>query len=119
MYILNNEKVFYDVSEGESIVINFVTGNYYCFNTVGAALFEFIVKGGDPHSLSQINKEGINDFLKNLTEKEILKEEGEPFIDIAFECKLPDFENIPVITEYDEVKNLILADPVDDVRIWE
>jgi len=119
MYVLNTEKVFYDISEGESIVINFVTGNYYCFNKVGAAAFDFIEKGGDPQKISAGNMDELNAFIKVLTEKEILKKDDTPYLGIEFDNNGLEVWEAPVVTEYDEIRDLILADPVNEVQIWE
>jgi len=119
MYVLNTEKVFYDKSEDESIVINFITGYYYCFNAIGAVVFEYLVNGGDPQTAAGEISNGLNEFIGVLLDKEILLEDDSPYGGIRFECTGINNSEAPTVTEYAEVRNLILADPVDDVRVWE
>jgi len=82
-------------------------------------VFEFLEKGGEPQKIPAGDRDELNAFIKVLTEKEILKKDEAPFLGIGFENNGLEAWEAPVVTEYDEVRDLILADPVDEVRIWE
>ena len=44
MYKLNEEKMFFDIADGQAVVINFVTGMYYGTSTLGSAVLEKLVQ---------------------------------------------------------------------------
>ena len=45
MYKLNDEKMFFDIADGQAVVINFTNGMYYGTSTLGSAILENLVKG--------------------------------------------------------------------------
>ena len=48
MYKLNEQKMFYDMAEGQAIVINFTTGMYYGTSSLGSAVLDALVAGAEP-----------------------------------------------------------------------
>ena len=44
-YVLNEEKMFADVTDGIAIIINSETGIYYGMNGLGTAIYENLVNG--------------------------------------------------------------------------
>lgn len=116
MYKLNHEKVFYDTSDGESIVINFMTGFYYCFNAPGAAIFEYLVNGGAPEALPGDRQDQVLSFVKHLEDEEILVKDSAPYKEVPFDSSALAGAEAPSVTQYDEVQDLILADPIKEVK---
>ena len=45
MYKLNEEKMFYDMADGQAIVINFTTGMYYGTSSLGSAVLDSLLSG--------------------------------------------------------------------------
>lgn len=46
MYKLNEEKMFFDITDGQVIVINFTTGIYYGAGMFGSVVLERLVRRG-------------------------------------------------------------------------
>ena len=126
MYRLNSEKMFYDVAEGIGVIIDFTTGYYYAFNAPGTAAFDRINAGGDPEKIlsSMLETKGcpedieesMRGFVKKLLEKEILLESPESFADVEpFPETAFSEGKKPVVDEFADVQDLILADPIHDV----
>ncbi|MBR3396442.1 MAG: hypothetical protein IKG70_01150 [Lachnospiraceae bacterium] len=127
MYKLNEEKMFFDIADGQAVVINFVTGMYYGTSTLGSAVLEALVKGAEPALIAEeIRKadgcpadfeEQLKIFTDTLVEKEIIipaEGNGEPAsIDAA--AYSDGFEL--TVDEFAEVQDLLLADPVHDVNV--
>ena len=42
---INDEKMFYDIADGQAIVINYLTGMYYGMSSLGSAVLDLILKG--------------------------------------------------------------------------
>jgi len=126
MYQLNDEKMFYDMAEGQAIVIDFTTGIYYGTNALGSVVLDRVLAGNKkemivkalqelPDCPSNI-EELVDTFIADLQGNEIIvagpTNEGgaEPIDTLALE---DGFEL--TVEAYSEVQDLILADPVHDV----
>ena len=128
MYKLNEEKMFFDIADGQAVVINFLIGMYYGTTAWGSAILERLVKGNAPEEIAKAVKvlpgcpedvdARLDAFLAGLQEKEILVQGevhpggGEPIGDAA----LTDGFDLS-LSEFSEVQDLILADPVHDVDV--
>lgn len=127
MYKLNEEKMFYDMAEGQAIVINFTTGMYYGTSSLGSAVLDSLVAGADVQSvLTAVQaltgcpsdmEEQLNTFIAQLLEKEILVPAEGTGAAVAIDASsLTDGFKLTV-DEFAEVQDLILADPVHDVDV--
>lgn len=127
MYKLNEEKMFYDMAEGQAIVINFTTGMYYGTSSLGSAVLDSLLAGAAAEDVCKAIQAlpgcpadmevQLNAFIGQLLEKEIIvPAEGTGAsctIDASF---LADGFKLTV-DEFAEVQDLILADPVHDVDV--
>ncbi len=127
---INEEKMFYDIADGQAIVINYLTGMYYGMSSLGSAVLDLILKGVSPARIAdEIRKkdgcpeeigEKIDAFIKTLLEEEILigspddEGTGEPAV-IGDEAYADGFEL--TVDAYAEAQDLILADPVHEVDV--
>ena len=127
---INEEKMFYDIADGQAIVINYLTGMYYGMSSLGSAVLDLILKGISPAGIAdEIRKkdgcpeeigEKIDAFIKTLLEEEILigspddEGTGEPAV-IGDEAYADGFEL--TVDAYAEAQDLILADPVHEVDV--
>ena len=129
MYRLNEEKMFYDMAEGQAIVINFSTGVYYGTSSLGSVVLDALIAGASKESIlaSIAALPGCPDdmaaqldaFIAQLLEKEVLAAvDGEgtaaPAVDAA--AALQD-GFVLTVDEFAEVQDLILVDPVHDVNV--
>ncbi len=127
MYKLNDEKMFFDIADGQAVVINFTTGMYYGTSTLGSAILENLVKGASEKSIADIlrSAEGCPDniedqlkaFISALTEKEILlPEAGEGrAAELSPEAFSEGFDFS--VDEFAEVQDLLMADPIHEVDV--
>lgn len=128
MYTVNEEKMFFDIADGQAVVINFVTGIYYGFTPLGSAVIEALVNGASEQTVLKAlqarpncpkdMEQDLHGFIGELTEKEILTGDGsgsgeEPvFEDSAFEEGF-----LLALQEFSDVQELLLADPVHEVDV--
>ena len=127
MYKLNEEKMFFDIADGQAVVINFTTGMYYGTGTLGSAILENLVNGADETGiLNAVKKQNgcpadfedsFQGFLNTLLEKEILvKAEGSGTeVSLSPEAFSEGFSLS--VDEFAEVQDLLLADPVHEVDV--
>jgi hypothetical protein len=129
MYKINDDKVISETLEGETIIINLDTGNYYSTNITAAIIWNQIQSD---NSIQKILQYFINhyDENKDIIEKSIteiidllLKDnlilESESNISENATEKTDDISKEPFITpkieKYEDMKEMLLADPVHDV----
>lgn len=129
MYRLNEEKMFYDMAEGQAIVINFSTGMYYGTSSLGSVVLDALIAGASKESIlaaitalpgcPEDMAAQLDAFVAQLVEKEVVVAvDGEgaaaPAVDAA--AALAD-GFVLTVDEFAEVQDLILADPVHDVNV--
>lgn len=126
-YVLNDEKMFSDVSEGTAIIINSETGIYYGLNSLGTAVYVNIIKGVSVESIlnslktingvpSDIEKK-LGDFIAKMIDFEILLgTNGEDFV-AEIDPQVAQDDNFEIlVNEYTDAQELLLADPIHEVK---
>lgn len=127
MYKLNEEKMFYDMADGQAIVINFTSGMYYGTSSLGSCILDALLAGSSVadvyNAISALPdcpadmKERLDDFISRLLEKEIIVPAEGTGAPCAIDASaLADGFELTV-DEFAEVQDLILADPVHDVDV--
>jgi hypothetical protein len=126
-YVLNDEKMFADITDGIAIVINAQTGVYYGMNGLGTAVFENIIAGSNIEEILSALKAidgasdeveaNLNAFIAELVEKEILLagEESSKEVEISADVAKAD-EFAITVDEYSDAQELLLADPIHEVK---
>jgi len=127
MYKLNEEKMFYDMAEGQAIVINFTTGMYYGTSSLGSAVLDSLLSGAAVEDVCKAIQAlpgcpddmavQLDTFIGRLLEKEIIVPGDAAGAACAIDASsLADGFDLTV-DEFAEVQDLILADPVHDVDV--
>lgn len=128
MYKINEEKMFYDMAEGQAIVINFTTGMYYGTSSLGSAILDALVAGASVESVltavqalpgcPEDMAAGLEAFIARLLEKEVIVAvEGEGTAACAIDAAALQDGFALTVDEFAEVQDLILADPVHEVDV--
>ena len=126
-YKLNDEKMFADITDGIAIIINSETGIYYGMNGFATNVYENIVSGASVEAVLEalkaldgapmILEENFKMFIDAMIEKEILipAEGGNLAVSINADLAKED-EFILTLKEYDDAQELLLADPIHEVK---
>ena len=127
-YVLNEAKMFTDITDGIAIIINSETGIYYGLNAFATNVYENIVHGASiediKEELKNINPDNnaildnFEAFIKAMTEKEILILSSEDKNETAqIDKNLAKEDNfILELKEYNDAQELLLADPIHEVK---
>jgi hypothetical protein len=126
-YKLNEEKMFCDITDGIAIVINSETGIYYGFNKFGTSVFENLIKGVSVEKVLEAAKAlaGAPDdlgakftkFVDTLAEKGLVIAGDESAEAAAIDAAAAEEDKFePAVTEYSDAQELLLADPIHDVK---
>ena len=125
-YVLNDENMFTDITDGVAIVINSDTGIYYGMNEFGTNVFENLTNGVSSENILAALKalegapadieERFNAFVKALLDWELLLEDnGDGSGSADASIKAADDFALEV-REYKDAQELLLADPIHEVK---
>jgi hypothetical protein len=127
MYKLNDEKMFYDMAEGQAIVINFTTGMYYGTSSLGSAVLDALLAGASTENVRNALQAlpgcpediqaQLDAFIGQLLEKEIIVAGEAAGAECAIDASALTDGFVLTVDEFAEVQDLILADPVHDVDV--
>lgn len=127
-YILNDEKMFADVTDGIAIIINSETGIYYGLNAFGTQVYENLVAGASVAAILEAAQKipnipadfenRLKVFVDDMLKKNILVESK---VNSSTEVKLDEVvakeDKYELdLKEYDDAQELLLADPIHEVK---
>ncbi len=126
-YVLNDLKMFADITDGIAIVINSETGIYYGMNGFGTVVFEKMLEGASVADiLSAIQKLAnvptdiearLNAFIQDVVEFELVVESAQNSMSVSFEQALADEDDFSLtVSAYEDAQELLLADPIHEVK---
>ena len=126
-YVLNEAKMFADITDGIAIVINSETGIYYGMNSFATNVYENIVAGAPVEKVLSAIKAlagapaGIEDnfkmFIAAMLEKGILVESGAADADVNINVEAAEESEFALeFKEYSDAQELLLADPIHEVK---
>jgi len=125
-YVLNDAKMFADITDGIAIVINSDTGIYYGMNGFGTAVFQALLQGTSEEDL-QAAVNGLAGapadmaarfaaFMNELKSKELIVE-GSGAGTANIDASVAATDNFELsIKEYSDAQEMLLADPIHEVK---
>jgi Coenzyme PQQ synthesis protein D (PqqD) len=132
-YKINEQQVIQETIEGEAVIVNLVSGNYYSLDKVGAEIWGKIENGksldeilglilkvyrGDPAAIETSVKSLIDELAKEgLIVPDAPTDAGSPqspSLSTVEMRALEEFE-APVLKKYSDMQDLLLLDPIHEV----
>lgn len=120
--------MFADVTDGIAVIINSMTGVYYGMNGLGTGMFDNFLKGASvddvlaafqslPGAPSDCDAR-LQTFIDRLKSFEIIvpamEESSIPVTLSAMDAQFDEFT--PTCNEYNDVQELLFADPIHEVK---
>lgn len=126
-YVLNDEKMFADVTDGIAIIINSETGIYYGLNSLGTSVYENLVNGASVEEILTALKSiagapadiesRLNSFISKMIEFELIVEGSESSASVEIDSAIASEEDFTLdVSEYNDAQELLLADPIHEVK---
>ena len=126
-YVLNEEKMFADVTDGIAIIINSETGIYYGLNGLGTNVYENLVNGVSTDKIIEGLKgiagcpadieDKFNSFIKAMKDFELIVEGGSDSAEANINEEIAKEESFEMdVQEYNDAQELLLADPIHEVK---
>jgi hypothetical protein len=128
-YRINAPHVSSETIEGETIVIDFVSGAYFSTDKLGAVIWEKLKVGLSPeHIVAEIKQhypdhgeecgQAIASFIAQLeSEKLVVIDSGEgESVAVAIQDHLcyPESYAAPILNKYSDMQDLLLLDPIHE-----
>ncbi|MFC1638852.1 PqqD family protein [Patescibacteria group bacterium] len=128
-YKTNDAKVISEVLDGETILINLETGNYYSMNDTGSTVWKLLQVGSGVDGMKAALVAGyevddsaaakdLQAFLDTLQADELIVAQAADAAHQAPPAAPPTtrrpFE-APAMTKYEDMQQMLLADPIHDV----
>lgn len=126
-YVLNEEKMFADVTDGIAIIINSETGIYYGLNGLGTAVYENLTNGVSSEKVLAALKAlsgapadietRYNNFIKAMLNYELILEGADNNTEANIDANIAAEDNFDLsVQEYSDAQELLLADPIHEVK---
>lgn len=125
-YVLNEAKMFADITDGIAIVINSDTGIYYGFNAFGTAVLQSLIQGASEEDVLAAVK-GLTGapadmdarfqaFMNEIKAKELVIE-GVGSGTVNLDAAVAAADNFELsVKEYSDAQEMLLADPIHEVK---
>lgn len=127
-YALNAQKAVSETVDGESIVINLETGAYYSLNQTGSVIWGLALARYSQDTIGtycstrygigqDMSSQHVRSFLEHLVAEGLLLESQEHDAAVAAPPwgEPPEAFTPPALERYDDMKEMLLADPIHDV----
>ncbi len=127
MYIFNDNKVYADLADGQYIVLNHVSGEYYAFDKASSAVLEALTSGCGREDVAKALAERFGEgcgadeklsaFIDSLLAAEMLLPEGASGQDAAPFAEKIEGESLPELgfERFTDVADLLMMDPIHEV----
>jgi len=134
-FTVNRPKVIHEILDGELVMINLETGNYYTMDGVGADIWAMVEAGqsvgriisalaGRYQTLPEQMQQEINEFIAELEDEGLIIRNEDfnekkisdvpPIMVQSPDGKHEEFAR-PQLTKYTDMKELLLLDPIHEV----
>jgi hypothetical protein len=135
LFRINTPKVIHETIDGETVIVNLDSGNYYSLDAIGAEIWDSVGKGVPvDHIIEDISgrytgereemDRAVRLFVKELLQEALISqlEAGtagsgavhEPSVKSTPTEVLPDFK-APTLQKYSDMQDLLLLDPIHEV----
>jgi hypothetical protein len=129
-FAVDEDRVVYEVLEGEVVVVNLDTGHYYILDNTAAEIWQRLVDGATPaevvHALSirhpadgETIREAVRSFVEQLAQEGLLTMShrtapGQREVGVAQMADLGPRFVPPILNRYTDMAKLIQMDPIQD-----
>jgi len=135
MYRVNSPKVIHETIEGETVLVNLDSGNYYSFEGVGVDVWNLIETGIDGGGIieaiaqryageRETMERAVHHFMKSLEQEALIVQDDEMRLEKGTGAEKDDYPQTgderkpfeaPALNKYTDMQDLLLLDPIHDV----
>ena len=130
MYKVNTPSVMYEIIDDGAIVIDGVQGLYYAINGLGAQIFSALDAGMSTQAIYEAVSQAdapdsfdissVENFINTLVDYQIvLRTASEEKSGSSIDFKINKDMELPQVTKFDDLQELLLIDPIHQVDVEE
>ena len=117
-YAIAGPDIVFEKFGGDLVVLDIATGRYFGFNPTAARVWEALVAGVSPGSIAELGFDtaSLRDFVEKLADYELIvpaNHSAEPVPDQLRDALAADL-SAPTCEVYEDLADLIVADPIHD-----
>ena len=118
-YQVNGEDIVFEEFDGDLVILNLLTGQYFGMNPVAAKIWTALVQStpGDQIEAAHTNPEAVRRYVQYLGELRLIKPADAPGVDLsdADKAAIAALTEVPKIDVFGDLSDLLIADPIHDV----
>lgn len=122
-YALPNSAIVYECLEDEIIIANLDSGVYYSIRECGVPIWKLLIAGQSVEAIASLLQarfgadlsESLYAFLRQITEENLLTAGAPSPKPLVEEISWPPSFTPPSLEKYEEMKELLMLDPVHEV----
>ena len=118
-YKVAGPDIVFEQFDGDLVVLNLGTGQYFGFNAAAAAVWTVLMAGIQPGQMIECGQElsSLDSFVERLLALGLVvpDPQGSGTLTDAFRSLLTTDTSPPTVDTYDDLADLIVADPIHDV----
>lgn len=122
-YVIAGPDIVFEDFGGDLVVLNIATGQYFGFNATAAKLWQALMAGVRPTTLfaARVAPEAMRGFLERLTECGLVTPSDRAESPLADHLRSALMANPtpPTVDVYEDLADLIVADPIHDAETGE
>lgn len=111
--------IIFEDFDGDLVVLNLKSGQYFGFNPAAAVVWEALMAGAAPAALAEASPDpaAIAPFAQRLLDLELVIVSDAAPADLAADAaeRVAALAEAPQVQVYDDLADLIVADPIHDV----
>lgn len=111
--------IIFEDFDGDLVVLNLKSGQYFGFNPAAAVVWEALMAGAAPSALAEASPDpaAIAPFAQRLLDLELVVVADAAPADLAPDAaeRVAALAEAPQVQVYDDLADLIVADPIHDV----
>ncbi|MEI2387859.1 PqqD family protein [Breoghania sp. JC706] len=115
---LANPDLVCEEFDGELVVLDLETGKYFGFDHGASAIWNLLQSGIAPSAIEDALGRSLDPLITKLVDLKLVtitSEEGDTALDPQTRTSLACFDTEPTVEVFDDLADLIRADPVHDV----
>lgn len=121
-YKIAGPDIVFEEFDDDLVVLNLSTGQYFDFNKAAQSLWDVLSCAGDVNEIGRAlkNPHDLAPFVEDLIRYQLLAEgsDTQPLSETAIHL-LQEITEKPTVDRYDDLADLIVADPIHDVDTQE
>ncbi len=123
MYTVAKSSIIHELLDNEVIIADLDSGIYFSLRETGVQIWQLILKGFNEQrildafteSTASVDASAIQSFIHTLEKEHLIQKHDDTTTNTQIEVELPSLFSPPLFEKYEEMKDLLMLDPIHEV----